>query len=78
MEIIDDMHRAVRFVRHHAVDYGMDAQRLGVAGGSAGGHLSLMLATRGGPGPVRGRRIPSTVTAAPCRPWLSSFPSPTC
>jgi acetyl esterase/lipase len=52
MEIVDDMHRAVRFVRHHAKDFGIDAQRLGVAGGSAGGHLSLMLATRGGPGPA--------------------------
>ena len=50
MEIIEDMHRAVRFVRHHAGDYGIDPQRLGVTGGSAGGHLSLMLATRGGPG----------------------------
>lgn len=51
-EIIEDMHRAVRFVRHHARDYGVDPQRLGVTGGSAGGHLSLMLATRGGPGPA--------------------------
>lgn len=51
MEIIDDMHRAVRFVRHHARIYGVDPQRLGVTGGSAGGHLSLMLATRGQPGP---------------------------
>jgi acetyl esterase/lipase len=50
MEIIDDMHRAVRFVRHHATDYGVDPRRLGVTGGSAGGHLGLMLATRGGPG----------------------------
>lgn len=50
MEIVDDMHRAVRFVRHHANDYGIDPQRIGVTGGSAGGHLSLMLATRGGPG----------------------------
>ena len=52
MEIIEDMHRAVRFVRHHAGEYGVDPGRLGVSGGSAGGHLSLMLATRGGPGPV--------------------------
>lgn len=50
MEIIEDMHRAVRFVRHHAKEYGVDPIRLGVTGGSAGGHLSLMLATRGGPG----------------------------
>lgn len=52
MEIVEDMHRAVRFVRHHAKEYGVDPNRLGVTGGSAGGHLSLMLATRGGPGPA--------------------------
>jgi len=51
MEIVDDMHRAVRFIRHHADQYGVDPGRLGVTGGSAGGHLSLMLATRGGLGP---------------------------
>jgi acetyl esterase/lipase len=50
MEIIEDVHRGLRFVRHHARDYGVDPSRLGVTGGSAGGHLSLMLATRGGPG----------------------------
>lgn len=52
MEINDDVHRAVRFVRHHAKEYGVDPNRLGVTGGSAGGHLSLLLATRGGPGPA--------------------------
>ncbi len=52
MEIIDDMHRGVRFVRHHAREYGVDPDHLGVTGGSAGGHLSLMLATTGGPGPA--------------------------
>jgi acetyl esterase/lipase len=51
MQIIEDVHRAVRFVRHHARDYGIDPQRLGVTGGSAGGHLSLMLATTGKAGP---------------------------
>jgi acetyl esterase/lipase len=52
MEIIQDVHRGVRFVRHHARKYGIDPARIGVTGGSAGGHLSLMLATRGGPGPA--------------------------
>lgn len=50
-EIAADVNRAVRFIRHHARDYGVDPARFGVAGGSAGGHLSLLLATRGGPGP---------------------------
>ena len=49
-EIVEDVHRAARFVRHHAKEYGIDPDRLGVFGGSSGGHLSLMLATRGGPG----------------------------
>jgi acetyl esterase/lipase len=52
MEIIEDVNRALRFIRYHAREYGVDPLRLGVTGGSAGGHLSLMLATRGGPGPV--------------------------
>lgn len=51
MEIIEDAHRGIRFIRHHADRYGIDPDRIGVSGGSAGGHLSLMVATRGGPGP---------------------------
>jgi acetyl esterase/lipase len=51
-EIFEDVSRGVRFVRAHAKDYGIDPNRLGVTGGSAGGHLSLMLATRGEPGPA--------------------------
>lgn len=50
MEIFDDVSRAIRFIRVHAGEYGVDPGRLGVTGGSAGGHLSLLLATRGGPG----------------------------
>ena len=38
-----DVSRAIRHIRLHAADYGVDPQRLGVTGGSAGGHLSLML-----------------------------------
>lgn len=52
MEIVEDVNRAVRFIRYHSDIYGVDPNRLGVAGGSAGGHLSLMLATCGGPGPA--------------------------
>jgi acetyl esterase/lipase len=49
-EIVADLNRAVRFVRANAAKYGVDPMKLGVTGSSAGGHLSLMLATRGGPG----------------------------
>jgi acetyl esterase/lipase len=46
-EIIDDINRAVRFIRYHAKDYGVDPDRFGIIGASAGGHLSLMQATAG-------------------------------
>lgn len=37
-----DLNRALRFIRYHAKDYGIDPDRIGIMGGSAGGHLSLM------------------------------------
>ena len=42
-EAAADVKRAVRYVRLHAPEFGVDADRLGVYGGSAGGHLSLLL-----------------------------------
>jgi acetyl esterase/lipase len=44
-EAVADVRRAVRFVRLNAAKYDVDANRLGVCGMSAGGHLSLMLGT---------------------------------
>lgn len=49
-EIIEDIHRAARFVRANAPRFGINPQALGVTGTSSGGHLSLLLATLGGPG----------------------------
>lgn len=49
-EIETDILRAARFVRHNAASYGIDPKRLGAIGASAGGHLSLTLATKGTPG----------------------------
>ena len=43
--IVADMRRAVRFIRQHAGDYGVDPNRIGVFGSSAGGHLALLLGT---------------------------------
>jgi acetyl esterase/lipase len=42
-DAVADVRRAVRHVRSNAASYGVDANRIGVWGGSAGGHLSLML-----------------------------------
>ncbi|MHC4519893.1 MAG: alpha/beta hydrolase fold domain-containing protein, partial [Planctomycetota bacterium] len=44
-EVVADVRRSVRFVRLRAERFGVDPDRLGVCGASAGGHLSLMLAT---------------------------------
>jgi len=40
---IEDAQRAVRYVRHHAADFGVRKDRIGALGGSSGGHLVLML-----------------------------------
>lgn len=44
-EVVNDVRRSVRFIRLHSKDYGVNPDRLGVWGGSAGGHLSLVLGT---------------------------------
>jgi acetyl esterase/lipase len=41
-EMIEDLHRAVRFIRHGAREFRIDPERLGITGASAGGHLALM------------------------------------
>ena len=48
--IVADVRRAVRFVRRHAGEYGVDPGRIGVYGGSAGGQLALLLGTTGDAG----------------------------
>lgn len=43
---LDDVQRAVRWVRAHADEYGVDPERIGSYGGSSGGHLAAMLGVR--------------------------------
>ena len=69
-EIIQDIHRSVRFIRTHAAEYGVDPNRLGISGGSAGGHLSLTMGSYGGPGDANAKdpvnRASSEVQAVAC------------
>lgn len=44
-EITEDGLRAVRWVRAHAKEYGVDPQRVGIIGSSAGGHLASTVMT---------------------------------
>jgi len=46
-ECVDDVRRAIRHVRSNAKRFDIDPNRIGVTGGSAGGHLALMLGTTG-------------------------------
>ena len=45
---IHDCKAALRWLRAHAGDYGIDPRRAGVWGASAGGHLAALLGTSGG------------------------------
>jgi acetyl esterase/lipase len=69
-EIVQDMKRAVRYVRFNAAHFGIDPDHLGMSGLSSGGHLSLMIATQGGPGPDDAKdpveRASSTVQCVAC------------
>ncbi len=49
-DAVSDVRRAVRYVRLNAGRFGVDAERLGAMGMSAGGHLALMLGTSGDDG----------------------------
>jgi acetyl esterase/lipase len=49
-EAVQDLHRAVRFIRHNAAAYSVNPGHLGITGSSSGGHLALMIATQGGMG----------------------------
>lgn len=69
-EIVEDMHRAVRFVKSRATKYGVDPAKIGITGASSGGHLSLMMGFDGRPGPSGARdpveRESSKVAAVAC------------
>ncbi len=69
-EILQDMHRAVRFIRFYAKKYGVDPEHLGITGGSAGGHLSLMQGLAGSTGDPMSKdpidRASSRVAAVAC------------
>jgi acetyl esterase/lipase len=68
---IDDVQRAIRYVRHHAMRFEIDGRRLGGVGGSSGAHLVGLAAMLAAPGladdadPVN--REPATLQAVVLR-----------
>ncbi len=69
-EILEDMHRSVRFIRHNAATFGIEPNRIGIYGISSGGHLSLMQGVAGKPGDPKAQdpvdREESRVQAVAC------------
>jgi acetyl esterase/lipase len=51
---IHDCKAAIRWLRAHAPQYGIDPERIGVAGSSAGGHLVCLLGTTAGMAALEG------------------------
>jgi acetyl esterase/lipase len=85
-EAMEDVRRAVRHMRMKAKDYGIDPARIGITGGSAGGHLSVMVGTTGHDGDPKAKdevhKYPSRVAAvvALCPPtdlrkWTTDPPA---
>ena len=52
---IEDCKCAIRFLRANAAKYGIDPERIGVAGSSAGGHLAELIATASPSAGLEGR-----------------------
>jgi len=69
-EIGSDIQRATRFVRAHAAEYGVDPNKLGISGGSSGGHLSLWQSVSGDDGDPKAKdpvdRVSSRIQAVAC------------
>ena len=58
---IEDVQDSIRFLRVHAVRYGLDAKRVAVWGGSAGGQLAALAAVACGTNAFRSDAVPNFV-----------------
>jgi dipeptidyl aminopeptidase/acylaminoacyl peptidase len=69
-DYIDDVRRAVRFVRQRAAEFSVDPKRLGIGGSSSGGLIALMIAMRGEDGDPASanavERVSSRIQAVGC------------
>lgn len=60
---VEDARSAIRWVKHHADEYGIDPEKVIASGGSAGGTLSLLVALATGPD---AEGDPKDVSSRPC------------
>jgi len=59
---VEDLQRAVEWIRAHAGDFGVDPARIAAAGNSSGGHLAVLLATLGEGSLTDGSRIAAALS----------------
>src|SRR3954471_16810259 len=55
--MVEDVERAIRYIRHNAKTWKADPNRIALIGGSAGGYLSNMAGVLGAPG-IKGAKDP--------------------
>jgi acetyl esterase/lipase len=69
-DAVGDINRGTRFIRANAERFKIDPDRIGITGGSAGGHLSLMQGTAGDAGNKDAKdpvdKVSSRVQAVAC------------
>lgn len=75
---MNDAMRAMRYVRFNAAKYGVNPDRIGMIGFSAGGHLAAMVGTMGGPGDSAASDLMDRVSSRPDflilgYPWLNAM-----
>jgi acetyl esterase/lipase len=63
---LDDCKAAVRWLRAHAAEYHINADKIAVAGESAGAHLAALLGTTGGDASTEGDEGNAGVSSAVC------------
>lgn len=68
-DAVDDVTRANSYIHAHAREWGVDPGRLGVTGGSAGGHLSLVLGNNGTDASNRLRAVVAYYPPVDLRQW---------
>jgi len=71
---VQDSKSAVRWLRAHAADYNLNPERIGVTGGSAGGHLALFVGMTAGVSGFEGDQNPGYSSSVQC---VVSFFGPT-
>src|SRR2546430_7856729 len=72
---VQDVEAAVAWVRKHAEAYGVDRNRVGALGGSAGGHLVGMLGTDGEGSLKTGHRVAAVVSWSGPMDFVSLAPA---